>query len=105
MNENIINSFNKSAFYPFAVSSVKYLSNHPPSQKEVIISYQWSSWQMRKWSQILTLPFPRALRPLLLSDHINIYLTQLVNFHNDAPSPTPIPKDSQIVSLYGIFLQ
>jgi len=57
---------------------------------------------MRKWSQILTLQFPLALRPLLLSDHINIYLTQLVNFHNDAPSPTPIPKDIQIVSLYGI---
>lgn len=57
---------------------------------------------MKKWSQILTLPFPLALRPLLLSDHINIYLTQLVNFRNDAPSPIPTPKDIQIVSLYGI---
>lgn len=38
----------------------------------IIISYQWLSWLRRKWSKVLTLPSPLALRSLLLTCHFSL---------------------------------
>lgn len=66
------------------------------------ISYQWFSSLLRKWSEVLTLPSPLALRSLLLRDHFSLIRWLVREAFNTRDSKWI--KSTFIKAVYYIFI-